>query len=593
MIRDIVEEFKYWEARAGHDVRALQNVERELEQTADSGMSKSVAFLMFRNGFRVRHAEHMQIRRPKVLLGAICHNVYPNFQSIPLLAFCDLVSLSDAKNQQGLDERIFFDVFRDDFNDIVSRLPKGFTPDYYFDPQACGVSVPPAGIEESPFPTVAGICHTFRAVNTDMIARLYDVVLPVSKPFSALFSKSHPDKLVLDVPFGANWGSFHYTIKNDGVERDIDVLINFTDVVRPEYGEYRRQAIELAKAFKLKYGHRFTIHFAQKCNKQDYEKTIVCSKVVLNVCGFNGPYNYRTCEAMNAGAVLLQMDVKFDVEPQKMEDYFNEGEDYIAFNPDNFETTLLEILENPERRHAISQSAMAKMETMYSCVAIHQTILNAIHAEGPERLVARRARGFEQFQNWMRVLATSPAHHLYKHQLFGMLACGSSSFEDPDTIRYGIMGVTALERAMGRQGAGFIAHGALRQSFSNGYINAIEYLDAMFSEEERTLADTWFVACTRAQCGLPSTDDLMTVKSALEAAIRDQSLLISADSLCLLDFLTPVEESDTARKQILDIPYLLAAGDQEAQNQIVMEYMLWWTDYFIAKALDLQSELSA
>lgn len=572
------------------DTLSINQIEMELEsicQEAVKGSEERFQLLMYRNQFRVKFADKLKIRKPRIMLGTFSYSSFPNFQTLPFLEFADVVTLCDASSQKGRSYMIPFSIAQEQLSDAIERLPLGFVPDYFFESQICGAAVPIIGLEESPFPTVAGVCHTFRGVNTDYLARLYDVITPVSKGFVELFRRSHPNKQVIDVPFGANWGSFHETLiaSNRGwQEREIDLLVSFGECNRYEYGNYRTQALSLARAFANKYKEKYNVVFLSGVDKNTYYDALQRSKVGLNVVGINGPYNYRTCEVINCGALLLQMETEFPIEHMEVSDYLTQGEEYISFTPETFETVLIAILENQDKTVSIAAAGKKRLENDYSYKNIHGKIISAISNHDIHYYQQKRAPSITQFENWMRALNTAHPSHTFKRLLFAKNACSLDKVDDAQLARILLVALPELFALCSVEEAlQSISDIELRQASNQSLLTGIEYLYSLLPDSERTIADLWQYQCYQAVYGTSNKEALNQINTGLSTIECSEKTCPDTDQWFTLHFNIDINEWDWARKEILEIPYLQAAGDRIRQRQAIVEYMLWWCNYFITK----------
>ena len=101
-------------------------------------------------------------------------------------------------------------------------------------------------------------------------------------------------------------------------------------------------------------------------DKVKYFEVLKRSKISLNVVGLNGPYNYRSCEIINSGALLFQINHSEDGISLNAEENFQDGEDFVLFSLENLETKILHYLDNFEDRERISRSANQKLENEYT-----------------------------------------------------------------------------------------------------------------------------------------------------------------------------------------------------------------------------------
>ncbi|GAB6039334.1 hypothetical protein JCM17961_00070 [Endothiovibrio diazotrophicus] len=327
------------------------------------------------NRFRIRNAGRLSFERPRFLIGAMNFETFPNFHTFGLLRVADVVSLSGMRDDPRVD-RVYWNPFSDRFEEIMARLPEGFEPHLFWDNQVDGEHHIPLGLERAPIPTVAGLCHMFRRGVIRHVCEVFDVVLPLSTRFTPLvaaFDSAH----IVDLPFGLNWGSLGDVIQPKE-EKSIDVSITFGAGVGSYYGNFRARVYQRAKAFAEHYGERYRIVFASGLEKGEYLELLRDSRISLNVVGFHGPYNYRTCEVMNAGALLFQLstaDYPFDV---SLDDYFVDGEHYVSFDLENFEERLLGLLEAPQEVARIACAGQQFLEERYGYDRLYEEMIRAV-----------------------------------------------------------------------------------------------------------------------------------------------------------------------------------------------------------------------
>lgn len=592
MIENLLKQLSDLERQFQNQPSVMQSLEQKLEDIALLPAAYNMQFLLFRNHFRVKHAAVLKKRRPRILVGLINYDVYPNFQIIGLLLFGDIVSLSLQQLVQGRADRLAFDILGDDLSERIKELPKGFEPDYYWDPQICGISMPPLGLERLPFPTVAGICHTFRGVNTTYIARLYDVIAPISKAFVELYSAALPDKKVIDIPFGGNWGSFHLTTSSQQVKKDIDLVISFGGADGLEYGGYRNKAITLAKAFKEKYQGKYKVEFVSGVSFEQYSSMLARSKIGLNVVGFNGPYNYRSCELINNSVALMQMNVDFSLPTMTMADYLIPLQEYIPFDEHNFEEVLVQYLADEAATRKIAQAAKRKLERDYSYQAIQQQIFNAVIQLDKDELTANRLIGVLHHRNWLTTFASAPHNHTYKHKVFALHNVLTYRPDDEDSIRRLLISLPELEKAHAADLKQRLTDPQLLLSMDISLMQGIAYLSNLIPAAQRRITDDWTYYCYMVMYCQTGKDELKRVQTELKQLIPDDPNSPDLDyDIFPLSFNVPVKDYDAARKRLLDIPYSLAAGNPEAYRSAVLDYMIWWCEYFLSQPEHTNTEL--
>jgi hypothetical protein len=360
-------------------------------------------FLSQRNAFRVANARAMRIRRPRVLMGRYRVDTL-NYQTLPLLRNADVMFLSLYGDRPARRDAVVADIRRCDFAHLLSALPYGYAPDLYFDYQVCASETFIRGIEDAPFPTVASLCHMFRTLKIERIAGMFDFVLPVSRRFGELLAATVPREKIVDLPFGLSWGSFDHVIADPGenAPRDIDVLLSF-DAAGVAYGPYRERTIELFERAKSRLGGRYSFVRATGLKKSEYVALLARSKIVLNVVGINGPYNYRTCEAINAGALLMQYDARYATGPQYIEEYFSPDGEIVLFDETDFLPKLKALLADPMRIRRIARSGSARLRSQYSYDALYRRLFEVLRTADAAGLVSRRIKKRDAAKN--RLLA--------------------------------------------------------------------------------------------------------------------------------------------------------------------------------------------
>jgi hypothetical protein len=380
------------EACCRDDGDALAALERKYE---DAGrlLCGNADFLAQRNVFRIANAPAMRIRRPKILLGRY-YVGQPNFQSLPLMQNADVVFLSLYGYTTDRRDAVSVDVHQHDLGTVLSLLPQGFAPDFYFDYQVCASETFLRGLEDAPFPTVASVCHMLRALKIERIAEMFDFLLPVSRRFGELLDGVVPREKIVDLPFGLSWGSFDFIFSTLGedVPRDIDVLLSFGPDRLMGYGPHRARTIALFEQAMARLGGRYKFVRAVGLSKVDYMTMLKRSRIVLNAVSLNGPYNYRTCEVLNAGALLMQYDARYATGSQYFEEYFVPGEEFVPFDETDFFVKLEALLADPARSRAIAKRGNARLCTQYSYQALHRRLLDHVRKADLNVLSGRRLK---------------------------------------------------------------------------------------------------------------------------------------------------------------------------------------------------------
>ncbi|XOV80370.1 MAG: hypothetical protein ACFHVJ_05305 [Aestuariibacter sp.] len=556
------------------NAEVLRHLEAKLEELYKSQFNNDVFFLAYRNEFRVKYARYMEVARPKILLGQINYHIYPNFQSVPLLHFADVVSLSNESSHGGRPDRLVFDYKNEDLVEALKALPEGFMPDYFWDPQACALSVVPKGLERLPFPSVAGICHTFRVTNCLRLLNLYDAVAPVSSDFVPYFTQASQRCVVLDIPFGGNWGSFHYTSPSNSGVRDIDLLVSFTRSDRFEYGGWRDKAIELAEQFQQKHQGKYNVVFLNGASPENYVKHMLRAKIALNVVGFNGPYNYRTCEVINYGTVLMQMEVEYGGVLQKLDEYFTPDLDFISVNEGNFSEKLSSYLDNPGALKDIQIQGQKKLCQSYSYEAIHAQLRKQITSVD----MSRRNSAADQQRYRLLFLSSAPSFHQHKREVFIEQAFGQLDYQSDDSIRMTMLALSLSGAKNLVVPDNHLRDPELLEALNQSYVVGLSLL--LNKLHKPTNYDEWLVMCNRAIADGAGASALQLL---IEKINGDTELASIPDltGWLALDFERPKSEFDEAQQSILEYPLLHCAGNQTAEKNAIKNYMLWWCEHLI------------
>lgn len=361
------------EKKAGNDPAKLA----ELEQIYETGAKErpcDFCLLRQRNQFRIRHIGAMRIRRPRMLFGGRTFTDL-NFQSLPAIRNADTVFISfqSTENDPATPDVVPLDPFTATMKQLLKKLPVGFMPDFYFNYQVCTCSDLLPGLDAAPFPTVANICHMFMAHSCLEISRLFDFVLPVSPALSEVLKKNVNPEKIINISHGLAWGHFQDTITPDKtVKRDIDVLLSFTpNPDSPLFGNTRNTVHRLFHEAEARLGQRYNFVYPGSIPKDEYISLLKRSRIVLNAVGINGPYNYRTSEAIAAGALLMQLEPDYISGPQHMDAYLSPDKEYVSFGEEDFLTKLETLLADEPRRAKIAQSGAERMGREHSYDALY------------------------------------------------------------------------------------------------------------------------------------------------------------------------------------------------------------------------------
>jgi hypothetical protein len=561
-----LEHLRRAEHDAGSDPAAIRAVEAAYEALA-AKLDYHGSFLVARNRFRIRHAPVLSLRRPRVLFGRSAAAL-PSFHLSPLLRIADVVSLSIGGAAGEVD--VLAATAIEKLPSALARLPEGFSPDYYFDYQVENAPVMLRGLEEVDFPTVAGICHHFEAARVELIARLYDFVLPLSRRFEELISSVIDESKIISIPFGLCWGSFHNIVgAAPAAERGIDVLLSFgpgTDV--PFYGSYRENVVRKFYELKSKYSSRFNFQDVTGADRISYFRHLADSKIVLNCVGVNGPYNYRTCEAMNAGAVLVDYKTEWITGDQYIEDCFAPGSEFISVDDDNIEAQLVSLLEDEPRRRQVSESGRQRVQSEFSYEALHTRLRQRL---ADTDVAAMRGRRLNASQAALARVRMHLRHRPAPQR--GLVAVDleeASDFDDLEGYR--------LMLALGP----FVPNGPSTAEPARGVFLYDRLLSVL---EAPTVVDRWNQVIACAELG---RIDEVAVRALLADLDRPDLAPEDEEGFNLRDWPAvpgiPDGFASALAYRIRNLGLLVADGHAEARQRAVVDFMRAWLHGLLAQS---------
>jgi hypothetical protein len=390
-IEELEEEEK--RVRGKSHLRELENRWRRVISEVSS--EDEARYLVHHNRFRLRNISSLGEKRPGILLGYINDSNFPNFHSVEMLKVADIVSLTEKEELAGTIDRLYYNLIKDDMSDICKRLPKGFQPTLYWDLQAAHGHIHPLGLSCAPFPSVASVCHVQHGPAVKTIGEMFDFVLPVGNVFGDALS--YGKATVLHFPFGINWASFRRFYEAGEGVKDIDVSVTFSTSSNPVYHGLREQVATLMAELKMQWAGRFRIEIESDLPKHDYERLLLRSKISLNVVGINGPFNYRSCEIVNSGALLFQANVMEDGLVFDYEGILEEGTHFASFVPENLEAKLLEYLENEEGVKKMALSASNHLKEKYSYENLATSLMDKILDQNFQRDLSSSDKDKDKF----------------------------------------------------------------------------------------------------------------------------------------------------------------------------------------------------
>ena len=386
------------------------------------------------NRFRLRNLLVLRRKRPAVLLGYVNDHHFPNFHTLELLKIADVVSLTTSVEKENSSiDRIYYLPSTDGFSTIRKRFPKGFRPNLFLDMQAAHGHMQPNGLSQMPFPTVAGICHHQHGPAAKTICEMFDVVLPVGKVFSP--ACSYQKAKVFNLPFGLNWASFHQSLgePSDWKSRQIDVSVTFSKNNNPAYHGLRDQVIQCVENFKSKWSEQYVVKIESNLSKAEYVNLLKNSKISINVVAINGPYNYRTCEIINSGALLFQANAVEQGLKFSLDGVLDEEKDFISFDSKNLEEKLIYFLSNPEKGNLVALNGQKRMKSEYSYDGMLKELLNFLKIE--DQLAKKRQINLPKDQFLLGKLLWQQ-HQKQDIQLLGAAFLGNILNDEENNLRF-------------------------------------------------------------------------------------------------------------------------------------------------------------
>lgn len=338
----------------------INEIEKEWVILVDDCDDSDWGTLIQYNLFRLRNLSKLNFERPAVLIGAVNNAHFPDFHTVDLLKVADVISLTTLKENETEIDRLYYSLVNDSIQSIITRLPEGFKPFMFWDSQAEHGHPQPLGLANAPFLTIASVCHVFYSPAIKRLLEVFDYVLPSGEVFDQYLDYSNSQ--VLRIPFGLNWASMHHLYGKEGSEKNIDVSVTFSSSVSGPYAELRNDVLTKMESLKAKYSDKYNFVIQSGLDKEKYTEILQKSRISVNVVGFHGPYNYRTCEVINAGALLFQANVESHGVKMNSAELFDDGDHFVSFDLGNLEQKLLELLSAPDRVSSIAQKGRERLE---------------------------------------------------------------------------------------------------------------------------------------------------------------------------------------------------------------------------------------
>jgi hypothetical protein len=572
---DLLRQLAKLEAAAGNDAGLLARVDATYAGFADKAPLADV--LAARNRFRIRHAMRLPKTRPRILIGAMNDSGFPNFHSIPLLKLADVVSLTSFPGELP-PERVQCLPLLDSIEDVLARLPAGFQPDFFFD-NFIDAHWLPHGLERAPFPTVGGIVHHYRSHMIAAQAPLFDYLLPLSPGFGDGLRAMNLPGQVLDLPIGANWGSFHHVLAPGGT-KTVDLAVTFGPGSQGVNFGFRHFLYRTMRRLADAHPGRFNIVFAHGLSKGEFQALLRKSRIIVNAPGLHGPWNYRISEAAAMGAMIIHLQYPSPI-PWDIGQYLKDGEEIAIATPETLEAVTLRYLQEPALAERIGRQGHEAMRTRYCYEAIYQPLI--------DRVMGDIANG--------RAIARGKPSGVKAHRLLGRAHFECDLAELRPLTLHGLMTLDGLPRARQANDSAAIVHGLGAFADKPGLLTA--YAPNLARPAESAAS---FVAHQMAQAGsgpvasfnramlaiLAGTADAGPLAlSALAALDASPDLSGHSDWLVLARPRPPhlsLEEWDEAIMKFWESRHLAAKGDRRAEIQVKRRFMQWHMRRYLAES---------
>jgi hypothetical protein len=350
----------------------------------------------------------------------------------------------------------------------------------------------------------------------------------------------------------------------------VDVALTFDDSVHPVYGDHRRQTHEIVERVRRATGGRFRFVTATGLTRRDYFALLRTSRIVLNVPGIHGPYNYRTCEAMNAGALLLQYCGDGHAVRTVIDDYFEDGRHLVSYGFDDLEAKLLHYLEHADAAEAIARAGHAKLCADYGYERLYRQLFVEVRRLGPRR------------DRPGRVEALGHLGLLYWHQrgpmwrrlgVFALVRC----LAQPAGLREANLMVLLPTLCVANDREAVLQLMAalpdVQDAFRSGDGEGVARLRAQADDHPVT---RWNHAMLRAEQGVVTRAEIQAALAGLDEAdaadfdpmervVHDQARLPGIDAQAL----------DHAWHATLLIPLLACDGSRQAVARVHLDWMRW------------------
>ncbi|UTW59806.1 glycosyltransferase family 1 protein [Kordiimonas sp. SCSIO 12603] len=386
-------------------------------------------------------------------------------------------------------------------------------------------------------------------------------------------SDAHPEKTFMDIPFGLNWGSFHNFVKDPKKERDIDVLLTFSESETTSTGPFRRITCELFNALQEKYGHKYNFVHKYGIPRSEYLELMQRAKISLNAVVQHGPYNYRAIESINSGAVLFQIRTQHSVEPQQPELFFEEGKEIEFFDETDFESKILNYLENPELIEQVRENAHHRIQSDYSYTRQYSTLVQQFielsQTQIPTTLNNRPSPAKSRMHRALYLFHID-ADFKFSHIITELTTLAEELKRPLASILLPVL--PRLLKTLDAEAVyNFLQDDKITKAFKSSMLKGIEYTYSQIPQPDDI--DDWNYLMAKAAQG----DIDKNEATLLLERVRNTSLIFDEKTM-LFSAHNPETFNgnlDHAEVQLKNYNFLLAGGNKTKRHETLQEYMAY------------------
>ena len=271
---------------------------------------------------------------PKILVGSINGTDGPNWHTIHMIRMgASLVSISTNPGHYLRPDRLY--CAADEFMPkAMTRLPKKWKPDFYWDAQAERGHYLPAGLGDLDIPTVVSFNHAHFGAALIHMQGMYDCIISPSA-----FMAKWGDVVQ---PWGLSWGTMEERIRMGGLSYKgapkgvtVSCTIGHAGMSKESV---RHAVISEMKAIQAR-RPEWNVVIATGMSQEEYFALLAASKVSINVGTWGSPMTYRPLEIIAQEAALVHVDETMHGTTAKLSEVFNPGW-FVEATPETLEASI-------------------------------------------------------------------------------------------------------------------------------------------------------------------------------------------------------------------------------------------------------------